>query len=189
MTSRRADARRNRERLLAAAREVFDEQGVGAPLDEIARRAGVGNATMYRHFANRRELALAVYADEVTALCEHGAALLADPDPLRALFGWLAAFANHVATKRELVMAEPDTCPDAGADRQRLYAQWHAGMRNAAAALVDRARQAGVVRADLDAGDLLLLASGVGHTGADPDRARRLLDLVREGVTGTAACG
>ena len=105
---RRADARRNYERVLAAAKEVFGELGVTAPLDEIARRAGVGNATMYRHFPTRRELVIAVYADEVTALCELGRSLAADPSPGDALFRWLRAFITHVATKRELPLAIPD---------------------------------------------------------------------------------
>jgi AcrR family transcriptional regulator len=181
MTARRADAVRNRERLLAAARAVFDEQGVGAPLDEVARRAGVGNATMYRHFADRRELALAVYADQVDALCRHGSALLAADAPLDALFEWLAAFATHVATKRELAMVE-----GGGSGR---YADWHAAMHRTAGALVERARAAGRVRADLAAADLLLLCAGIGHTGADPERAGRLLDLVRDGVTAGAPAG
>src|SRR5580692_380667 len=77
----RADARRNYERVLAAAKEVLGELGVTAPLDEIARRAGVGNATMYRHFPSRRELVIAVYADEVTALCELGQSLLTGSPP------------------------------------------------------------------------------------------------------------
>src|SRR5882724_4977889 len=98
--SRRADAQRNRQRLLAAAAQVFSEQGVTAPLDDIARRAGVGNATLYRHFANRRELALAVYADEVASLRDRGTALLDDPSPGDALFAWLLAFVEHVTTKR-----------------------------------------------------------------------------------------
>src|SRR5215469_8592592 len=85
---RRADARRNYERVLAAAKEVFGELGVTAPLDEIARRAGVGNATMYRHFPSRRELVIAVYADEVTELCGLGEALLGSGEgpPGEALF-------------------------------------------------------------------------------------------------------
>src|SRR6185312_14329068 len=75
----RADARRNRELLIAAARALFNEQGTEAPLDEVARRAGIGNATMYRHFPDRRELLIAVYADEVEALCAEGANLLDGP--------------------------------------------------------------------------------------------------------------
>lgn len=176
---RRADAERNRQRLLAAAREVFDEQGTGAPLDVIARRAGVGNATMYRHFANRRELALAVYADEVTALCDRGTALLDHPAPGDALFGWLLAFTEHVATKGGLATVSAD---EPAAHGSELFAHWHDAMRRTAAALVDRARHAGAVRPDLDADDLLQLASGLARPGIDPPRARHLLDLVRRGA-------
>jgi AcrR family transcriptional regulator len=177
---RRADAERNRLRLLAAAREVFDEHGTDAPLDVIARRAGVGNATMYRHFANRRELALAVYADEVTAVCERGAALLDDPAPGDALFAWLLAFTEHVATKGGLAMIGAGEPAARGSE---LFAQWHDAMRSTATALVDRARHAGAVRPDLDPGDLLQLASGIARTGADPARTRHLLDLLRHGTT------
>src|SRR4029450_3200501 len=105
---RRADARRNTELLLAAAKEVFDEHGVDAPLDDIARRAGVGNATMYRHFPTRRELIVAVYAEEVPQLCDRGEALLHDPAPGQALFGWLQAFIAHVASKRAPALAIPN---------------------------------------------------------------------------------
>ena len=173
---RRADAQRNRERLLAAAREVFADRGVGAPLDEVARRAGVGNATMYRHFADRRELALAVYADEVDALCERGADLLGAADPGAALFDWLGAFVDHVSSKRDL--AELGTA-DQPSSR---YAQWHEAMHRTAANLVDRARQAGAVRPDLDAADLLVLVAGIALTGTTADRTRRLLTLIRHGT-------
>jgi AcrR family transcriptional regulator len=176
---RRADAQRNRQRLLAAAAQVFSEQGVTAPLDDIARRAGVGNATMYRHFANRRELALAVYADEVTSLCDRGTALLEDPSPGEALFAWLRAFTDHVATKRDLAMAHADEVTGPGSER---FAHWHDVMNRTAAALLQRAQRAGAVRDDLDAADLLLVASGIGHTGATPQRASRLLDLIRRGT-------
>jgi AcrR family transcriptional regulator len=185
---RRADARRNRQLLLDAAREVFDERGTGAPLDEIARRAGVGNATMYRHFANRRELALAVYADEVRRLCDHGAALLDDPSPEHGLYAWLLAFVEHVSTRSELVSvllpAPGSEEPAAGSER---FEQWHAAMRRTVAALVDRAKATGAARPDLDAADLLMLAvgiarSGITGAGAGADLAERLLDIVRRGT-------
>jgi AcrR family transcriptional regulator len=176
----RADAQRNRQRLLDAARAVFDEQGTGAPLDDIARRAGVGNATMYRHFANRRELALAVYADEVDALCARGDALLDADSPADALYTWLLAFVSHVATRRELAVLDAD---QPGTDVSARYAQWHEAMHRTATALVDRARAAGAVRADVDPGDLLRLTSGIALTGADP---HRLLRLVRHGTTPAA---
>jgi AcrR family transcriptional regulator len=175
---RRADARRNHERLLAAARQVFDEQGIDAPIDAVARRAGVGNATVYRHFADRRELALAVYADEVDALCARGTALLDHDAAGDALFTWLGDFVDHVASRRHLAQAEPED----GERRAALFAAWHEAMRGTAGALVDRARRAGAVRADLDAGDLLRLAAGIAVT--DPAGAGRLLDLVRRGTGG-----
>jgi AcrR family transcriptional regulator len=177
--SRRADAQRNRQRLLAAAAQVFSEQGVTAPLDDIARRAGVGNATLYRHFANRRELALAVYADEVASLRDRGTTLLDDPSPGDALFAWLLAFVDHVATKRDLAMAQADDATGPGSAR---FAHWHDVMRRTAADLLERAQQAGVVRPDIDATDLLLLASGIAQTGATPQRVHRLLDLIRRGA-------
>jgi AcrR family transcriptional regulator len=101
----RADASRNAARLVAAAREVLAEAGNDAAFDVIARRAGVGNATLYRHFPTRADLLVAVYADEVTALCERGAQLLESAEPMDALFAWLDEFVVHVATKRPLALA------------------------------------------------------------------------------------
>jgi AcrR family transcriptional regulator len=177
---RRADARRNYERVLAAAKEVFGELGVSAPLDEVACRAGVGNATMYRHFPSRRELVIAVYADEVSTLCELGRSLRGDSPPADALFRWLRAFITHVATKRELPLAIPD---DTAGQRSALYRQWHDTMRATASALLSRAQHAGAVRSDLDVSDLLASASGIGHAAADDDQIDRLLSIVRDGVT------
>jgi AcrR family transcriptional regulator len=182
----RADARRNYELLLAAAGEVFGELGVTAPLDEIARRARVGNATMYRHFPTRRELVIAVYAGEVTALCELGRSLATDPSPGDALFRWLRAFTAHVATKRELPLAIPDD--DAG-QRSELYRQWHGTMRATASELLGRAQDAGIIRNDLAVSDLLASASGIGYAAADDDQIDRLLAIARHGVTATAPEG
>lgn len=177
---RRADARRNRERVLAAAKEVLGELGVSAPLDEIARRAGVGNATMYRHFPSRRELVIAVYADEVTALCDLGRSLLAGPPPADALFTWLRAFITHVATKRDLPLAIPD---DTTGQRSALYRQWHDTMRATASGLLARAQQADAIRDDLDVADLLAAATGIGQAAAGDDQADRLLAIFRDGLT------
>lgn len=182
---RRADARRNRERVLAAATEVFGEFGVTAPLDEIARRAGVGNATMYRHFPTRRELVIAVYASEVTTLCELGRSMLAGSSPADALFRWLRAFITHVATKRELPLAMPD---DSDGQRSALYRQWHDTMRTIASGLLGQAQDAGVIRNDLDVRDLLAAASGIARAAADDDQIDRLLAIVRDGVTVPTQC-
>jgi AcrR family transcriptional regulator len=177
--ARRADAQRNYERLLAAATEVFAERGADAPLDEIARRAGIGNATMYRHFPTRSDLLIAVYADEVAALCGRGEALLAGGDPGAALFAWLGAFVAHVATKRQLAQtisgspAEP---------RSELFRRWHEAMHETAAALVERARRAGAVADGTSAADLLAMANGIALAAGDAGQAERLLGLLRGGT-------
>jgi len=177
---RRADARRNYELVLAAAKEVFDELGVTAPLDEIARRAGVGNATMYRHFPARRDLVIAVYADEVTALGDLGRLLLADPSPADALFRWLRAFITHIATKGQLPLAIAD---DDSGHRSALYREWHDTMHRAASELLSRAQGSGAIRSDLDVADLLASVNGIGHAAADDAQVDRLLTIVRNGIT------
>ena len=176
---RRADARRNYELLLSAAKEIFDEHGVDAPLDDVARRAGVGNATMYRHFPTRRELIIAVYSDEVAALCAEGEALLGAAEPGEALFGWLGEFIAHVASKRELALALAD---DRAGRRTALFGSWHEAMHSTAEALLARAQRSGSVRPGLAAADLLRLANGIALTGADPGQIARLLHVVRYGA-------
>jgi AcrR family transcriptional regulator len=173
----RADARRNRDQLIEAAQAVFAELGTQAPLDEIARRAGIGNATLYRHFPTRDDLLIAVYADEVSALSASGAKLLAaaDREPLDALFEWLEAFVLHVASKGDLARSlEP------GASRSEQHEEWHEAIFGVATRLVDRAREAGVIRADVDPVDLLVLISGM--ASAEPARVKRLLQMVRRSV-------
>jgi AcrR family transcriptional regulator len=176
---RRADAQRNHELLLAAAREVFTERGADAPLDDIARRAGIGNATMYRHFPTRRDLIVAVYTDEVAALCAQGEALLEDQSPGDALYVWLRAFVGHVATKRDLALALPE---DQGGQRSALFDGWHQAMRSTASRLLIRAQSCGTAGAHLDASDLLALASGIAVASADTQQAERCLELLRHGT-------
>jgi AcrR family transcriptional regulator len=176
---RRADAQRNRDRLLAAARDVFGEHGPDAPLDDVARRAGIGNATMYRHFPDRRELLIAVYADEVAALCAQGDALLEDQSPEDALFAWLRAFIAHVAAKRDLALAIPR---DPGGQRSALFDRWHTAMHSTTSRLLTRAQSDGAVSADLNAADLLAAASGIAVTTGGTDQAERCLALLRHGT-------
>jgi AcrR family transcriptional regulator len=182
---RRADAARNAALVVTAARQVIAERGAGAalddvPLDEVARRAGVGNATLYRHFPTRGDLLVAVYADELTALCDRGAELGSAPDPLDALFSWLDDFVVHVATKRAL--AEAATVGPVGR-RTELFDRWHAAMHSTAAGLLGRAHAAGLVRSDLTVVDLLAMVSGAALTAADVAHARRLVTFIRRGVT------
>jgi AcrR family transcriptional regulator len=173
----RSDAKRNRERLLDAARELVAEVGDKVALDEVARRAGVGNATLYRHFPSRAELLAAVYANEVATLCGYGTQLLDASSPIEALFAWLDAFVVHVATKRPLALAATDV-PDGR--RTPLFDQWHASITATAADLVQRARPA--LRPDVTPSDVLALASGAALT-ADTTHARRLVALLRTGLT------
>jgi AcrR family transcriptional regulator len=189
--SKRADAQRNYDALLAAATEVFGEQGVQAPLDEIARRARVGNATMYRHFPTRQELILAVYADEVRTLCAQGEQRLTDDSPGDALFAWLAAFIAHVADKRFLAAALTDERTDEPTDEPAdeparqptaLFDRWHDAMLATAAALLQRAQHAHAIRAGVDVRDLLVLANGIALATHDASQAGRLLALVRQGL-------
>ncbi|MFG2600426.1 TetR/AcrR family transcriptional regulator [Streptomyces sp. NPDC048462] len=175
----RADAQRNYELLVAAARDVFHDHGVDAPLDDIARRAGVGNATMYRHFPTRRELIIAVYSEEVAELCAQSQSLLAEDPPGDALFDWLQDFIAHVAAKRELALSITD---DRTGHRSALFDRWHHSMHTAASALLTRAQSAGTVRADLNASELLALANGIALTTTDATQAERLVVLVRQGT-------
>ncbi|MBB5081911.1 TetR/AcrR family transcriptional regulator [Nonomuraea endophytica] len=172
----RADAARNAESLISAARELFDEQGSDVALDDIARRAGVGNATLYRHFPTRGDLLVAVYAEEVAELCEQGKTLLHKPSAADALFDWLDCFVVHVATKRALAMGATD------GRRTELFDRWHEAMRSAALGLLLRAQQEGAIRSDLDVADLLALTRAVAMTGAGPGHAQRLLRILRHGL-------
>jgi AcrR family transcriptional regulator len=186
---RRADAQRNYDLLLAAAARVFAERGADAPLDDVARRAGVGNATMYRHFPTRSDLLVAVYADEVAQLCASGEVLLATEPPAEALHEWLRRFMEHVTSKRDLATAITDDAP-AGTDdttastgraapqRTALLAGWHESMLTTATTLLDAAKRAGAVRADLDVRDLLTLVLGITLATADRAHAERLLSLI-----------
>lgn len=167
----RADATRNADRLLTAARELVAERGAEVPLDEVAKRAGLGNATLYRHFPTRADLLVAVYADEIDRL----AGLGADAD----LFTWLDAYVEHVMTKRALATAATEGPPGR---RAELSGRWHQTITETATALV--ARAAPQLRPGLTARDLLALATGVALTAVDTAQARRLLALVRAGVQG-----
>jgi AcrR family transcriptional regulator len=173
----RADAQRNRDLILTTARNVFAERGPDAPLDDIARNAGVGNATLYRHFPTRRDLLIAVYADEVADLTVKSQELLHHDPPADALFAWLRAFIAHVADKGDLARAIPED------GRSPLFDEWHAAMQAAVAPLLARAQEAGAVRPDLDGPDLLALAGGIATAGAGSPQTDRLLRLVREGIT------
>ncbi|MFI5612791.1 TetR/AcrR family transcriptional regulator [Amycolatopsis sp. NPDC051903] len=176
MARQRADARDNRAQLVRAARDVFAEAGTDAPLDRIAKRAGIGNATMYRHFPRRRDLLAAVYAEEVEHLRAEGEALLAHEDPGAALFTWLGSFLDHVRDKRDLALSITD---DPG-EREELFRSWHAVMTATATALAARTNLA----EDVEPLDLLVLTTGIALSGADGPRTERLLRVITRGSAG-----
>jgi AcrR family transcriptional regulator len=182
MTERpmRADARRNRQRLLAAARTAFTEHGAEASLDDIARRAGVGSGTLYRHFPTRQALVEAVYRDQVEALCTRGYELLDTLPPDDALAAWLRALADYVTTKRGLATAMKAIMDDQGS---QVFASCKQALYAAARALLTRAQETGTVRADADVDDLLRLVHAIAvATEQAPDGGERLLSLVMDGL-------
>jgi AcrR family transcriptional regulator len=177
----RKDAARNRESLLAAAGEVYGERGVDASLEEIARRAGVGIGTLYRHFPTRDELNEAVYRREVETLCDTVDELLATSRPVDALAEWMRRFAGYVARKRGMAMALKSAL---GADNE-LFSYSHRRIREALNALVIAAVGAGEIRDDVEAEDLLRAMSGICMAADTPgwaERTGRLVDLLVDGL-------
>ena len=177
----RADARRNRDLLLATAAEVFAEKGVDAPLEEIARRAGVGIGTLYRHFPTRDALIEAVYRRELDLLCDGVDALLETNSTDVALAAWMHRFVEYVAKKRGMAMALKAVL---GADSE-LFAYSHQRIRSSLGTLVDAAVQARTIRADVENEDLLRAMSGICMASDTPgwtDRSARLVDLLMDGL-------
>jgi AcrR family transcriptional regulator len=175
----RADARRSRAMLLEAATAAFAEKGADAPLDDIARRAGVGIGTLYRHFPTRIDLQAAVYRNQVQSVCDTADELIRTATPEQAFAGWLRAMAAYLVTKRGLSSALIATL---GRDSELISSCWMA-MRDTAGHLLASAQEAGVVRADISAEDVLRLAHGiVVATEQAPEQTDRLLSLAFEGL-------
>jgi AcrR family transcriptional regulator len=180
----RADARRNRDRLVAVASAVIAERGADASLEEIARRAGVGSATLHRHFRGRQALLEAVFQDRVDTLCAL-AQTLADghstSDPGAALVTWLRAVVAHAAANRGLGASLM-----LGAGQAESV---HARIADAGRGLLARAQAAGVAQPDIDIADLLTLVNVISAAteqnpdlAARADHANRLLTLLVNGV-------
>lgn len=174
----RADAARNRTSLLAAAHEAFARGGVTASLDDVAKAAGVGAGTLYRHFPTRDALVLAVIDDGLANLHRLGTELQDAADPLAALRDWLAAYIAQAGMFEGLAktLATP---PTESSPACRMS-------REAGAALVARAIGAGAVRADVGIRDVLDLAAAIAWVGEQPERdaaqRARLLDIVIDGI-------
>ncbi len=175
---KRADARRNYEKLIAAARDQFAEQGTGATLEDVARRAEVGIGTLYRHFPTRQDLLEAVYLDEVQAICDSAEKYLEEP-PLEALTGWLHEFVGFAAAKRAL--AEELF---AYVDRDSpVFSSCANAIYGAGEGLLERAQKAGAVRADVDISDVTKMVGGIAAIRtAEPEQIDRILGLALDGL-------
>ncbi|HYN95300.1 MAG TPA: helix-turn-helix domain-containing protein [Pilimelia sp.] len=176
----RADAARNRELLLAAAADEFAERGLDASVADIARRAGVGKGTVFRHFASKDDLIAAIVLDRVDALNTIGERLLDAADPGAALLEFLAA-AAHQRQQRDLSFLQEagELTADVKSVRTRMFDIVHA--------LVDRAREHGAVRTDVTGADIVLLMCAPNYVttyvpDAPPDLWRRYLAIIFDGL-------
>jgi len=175
----RADARRSRAKLLDAATAAFAENGADAPLDDIARRAGVGIGTLYRHFPTRLDLQAAVFRSQVQSVCDTADDLVRTATPEQAFAGWLRAMAGYLVTKRGLSRS---LIAGLGKDSELITTCWKA-MHDTADRLLSQAQSAGVLRPDVSADDVLRLVHGIAvATEQSPDQADRLLSLMFDGL-------
>jgi AcrR family transcriptional regulator len=176
----RADAQRNRERILRVAKEVFTRDGAAASLDDIARQAGIGPGTLYRHFPTRHALIEAVYRSEVEKLAAAEQRFAATMAPLEALRAWMLLFIEHVSAKR-LIIPAMDTIPGGF---MRLMEGSRSLIHTAFVDCVRRAMASGDLRADTYPDDFVRALVGVFHTTAEPgweESARRLVDILIAG--------
>ncbi|HEY1649597.1 MAG TPA: TetR/AcrR family transcriptional regulator [Terracidiphilus sp.] len=176
----RTDALRNRERILEVAKGAFTRHGADASLDEIAKQAGVGAGTLYRHFPTRDALIEAVYRSEVEKLAAAGSKFAAAMPPIEALRAWMLLFVDYIAAKHIIAPALNSVVGGAS----RLYEGSRGLIQGAIDELVKRAKKSGDVRRDIDASDLLRAVIGVSHVGSGPEwqqSARRLVDILIAG--------
>ena len=177
----RADAQRNRDLLLQSAVRAFTNYGPDASLDAVAKDAGVGIGTLYRHFPTREALVEAAYRSEVERLCTRAPELLATHPADAALRAWMTGFLDYLATKRAMVDALRSLIAAGG----NPYAHTRDRLLEALATLLAAGAAQGSVRADVEAADVLATLSGVSLTAGAPDQrdqAARILDLLMDGL-------
>ncbi|WP_266182020.1 TetR/AcrR family transcriptional regulator [Dyella humicola] len=182
----RADAERNRDRLMAVAKTAFAERGGDVTLEEIARCAGVGIGTLYRHFPTRDAMLQAVYRHEVEQLAEAATRLLASMKPLEALRAWLRLFVEYIGTKKLIVPALNAATSDSAA----LFEYSSAQIIDSANQLVAHAIESGDIHGDVVALDLLYAVFGFSKTNDQSEwvaRAYRLIDILIAGLASGAA--
>jgi AcrR family transcriptional regulator len=177
----RADARRNRDRLLAAAVRAFAHDGPEVTLDAIAKDAGVGIGTLYRHFPTRDSLVEATYRNELDRLCDAAPELLRTAPPEQALRAWMDLFVDYMTTKRGMADALRAVIASGG----NPFAHSRDQLGGAVSLLLAAGAEAGELRSDVPPGDVLTGLSGVTLAAGEPDRrdqAGRLLDLLIDGL-------
>ena len=176
---KRADARRNYDKVLAAAREAFAEGGESTALEEIARRAGVGIGTLYRNFPNRQALLETLYLEEVEGICRMAEEQRDSADPWEALTSWFERFIGYIATKQALA-AELTNYLDRDA---QLFKSSRAALWAAAEPLLTRAQEAGVVRPDAEIGDVMHMVMGIAKIpSADPRQTEHIVRIALDGL-------
>jgi AcrR family transcriptional regulator len=175
---KRADARRNYDKVLAAAREAFAERGDAASLEDIARRAEVGIGTLYRNFPNRQALLEAVYIDEVESLCR-SAAEFDDLPPWDAFVAWVHRLVGYLATKQALAHELLEYL-----DRNApLFKTCRAALMTSGEPLLKRAQQAQAVRADTSLWDIIQMVGGIARIpGAEPEQIDHILAIALDGL-------
>ncbi len=176
----RADAQRNREHILEVAKQEFTRSGADTSLDDIAKQAGVGPGTLYRHFPTREELLKAVYRTEMERLAAAEQRFAETMPPIEALRAWLLLFVDSIATKQIIAPALNALVGDPKKIFEASYAQFHDALRT----LVKRAVKNGDIRKDLDPIDLLRALVGVANVASTPDwqpSAKRLVDILITG--------
>src|ERR1700722_18628872 len=175
----RADARQNHARLIAAATAAFAERHDDAPLEDIARRAGGGIGTLYRHFPTRLDLQAAVFRSQVGTVCGEGDALLDTATPEHAFVAWMRSLNAYLVTKRGLSRALIEAV---GAESELITSCWVA-MRETTERLLTSGQQAGAIRSDVSATDVMRLVHGVAvSTERAPERADALLSVMLDGL-------
>jgi AcrR family transcriptional regulator len=174
----RADARRNRDRLLDTAVRAFTDGGPDVTLEAIAKQAGVGIGTLYRHFPTRESLVEAVYRNELAGLCASAEELLATEPPEQALRDWMGNFVAYQTTKHGMADALRAVIASGGDP----FAQSRTRVHEAIASLVKAGVAAGTIRDDVDPFDVLVGISGMGLATAEPEQVGRLLDLLMAGL-------
>jgi AcrR family transcriptional regulator len=179
----RADAARNRARVLKVAYDTFAAEGLAVPIDEIARRAGVGAGTVYRHFPTKESLFQAIVADRVQQLVDSARALIEADDPGEAFFGFLFAMVEEGATDQGLV----DALAGIGFDIAEAAPDAERTFMAVLGDLLTRAQQAGAVRADVDVKDVKALLVGcqaMQRYSADTQAIKRIVAVIRDGLAG-----